>query len=619
MKMKKFIVSLLVVVFSLVIVGCKTDDNTIKHDVRFLDGTNVLKTVQVVEGEKVTRPTELESKTGFEFVNWFSTPSKNHKFDFNKEIVEAVDVYAGFTEYQEDTRDWYLLGSGTSKLLAASDWGKNITDDHKLTKTSGKNEFSITLDLLKDDEFQFGGPEWIHKRGFGYLEVLTNSEGTVMFSGTGGGYGEVTAKGRNIKVEADGNYTFTLKTYPKDDYYNTSEPSYTEESKEIHNIGTYDIINWVRNGDPLERPEIITDFYIKGEMITEWGAMNPVFEIYNNYTKMTRNEEDYTKTIYLDKDDEILFTSTNTLNGIASAGTKCLRYNELDTASQELFTKSSSSNLIVKESGLYTFNYNMTADKLVVTVDKTYVVPEADYYLAGVIGDDSWNQVTATSVKANYKFTKVEDSDYLYEITLRLAEGEEFIIEGLKAGSTERGQYGTEGWNQLGTYNYTYLMKNANFAPFNLTGQYPNYNVKPLVSSNYRIVFNSYSKIITIESVEDIVYDIYIKGSGINDWKANFGADWKFTQSETNPNQYEYEIELEGTEEFGMELHNEGATTGYGTFLNKLLFGEAEGNVNAKFMGATNNNFKASEAGTFKIVVDASDINNVVVNIFLVS
>ena len=85
--MKKFIVSLLVVVFSLVIVGCKTDDNTIKHDVRFLDGTNVLKTVQVVEGEKVTRPTELESKTGFEFVNWFSTPSKNHKFDFNKEIV----------------------------------------------------------------------------------------------------------------------------------------------------------------------------------------------------------------------------------------------------------------------------------------------------------------------------------------------------------------------------------------------------------------------------------------------------------------------------------------------------------------------------------------------------
>ena len=74
-------------------------------------------------------------------------------------------MYAGFTEYQEDTRDWYLLGSGTSKLLAASDWGKNITDDHKLTKTSGKNEFSITLDLLKDDEFQFGGLEWIHKRG----------------------------------------------------------------------------------------------------------------------------------------------------------------------------------------------------------------------------------------------------------------------------------------------------------------------------------------------------------------------------------------------------------------------------------------------------------------------
>ena len=114
-------------------------------------------------------------------------------------------------------------------------------------------------------------------------------------------------------------------------------------------------------------------------------------------------------------------------------------------------------------------------------------------------------------MKANYKFTKVEDSDYLYEITLRLAEGEEFIIEGLKAGSTERGQYGTEGWNQLGTYNYTYLMKNANFAPFNLTGQYPNYNVKPLVSSNYRIVFNSYSKIITIESVEDIVYDNILK------------------------------------------------------------------------------------------------------------
>lgn len=610
--MKKIILSMVVAICAILVVACNPTDNTTKHDVRFMDGTNVLKTVQVVEGEKVSRPMDLETKTGYDFVNWFSTPSKNHKFDFEQEINAAVDVYAGFSQYQEDTRAWYVLGSGKSELLASSDWGKNLSDSHKLTKVPGKNEFTITLDLLKDDEFQFGGADWIHKRGFGYLETTDTSDGTIVFSGSGGGIGEVTAKGRNSKVVMDGNYTITLVTFPADDTYNTSDPSYTEEQKEVYNLGTYDYVKWVRNGDPLVIPEVVTDFYIKGSGVTAWA------DIYNNSTKLTREGTLYTYKVYLNEDEEFLFTSTNTLNGVSSSGAKYIRSTSLDDSSKLLFDASSSYNIIAKASGLYTFTYDLETDKLSATVDTAYEVQLADYYLTGSYGEgNNWTQVTADSVNEDYKFIRVGDTT-VYEISLPLEAGIQFQIEALKAGSTGRGVYATDGFNQLGNYNFTYLKTNPNFVAFDLTGEYPNNNIKPLVSGTYKISFDSYSKIITI-TLDEVGYDIYIKGSGINGWAANFSDDWKFTQSTTNKNLYEFSITLEGTEEFGFELHDEGATTGYGTFLNKNSFGEAENNVNSKFIDPAKGNFVASEAGNYKIVVDVTDINKVVVNIFLVA
>lgn len=588
--MRKAIVLIFMVLFALILVACKPDeDSSTKFDVNFIDGDTTLRTVQVEEGSLVTRPTDLESKSGFDFVDWYSTPSKSHRFDFTQPITANVNVYVGFSQYQEDTRDWYVLGSGTSLLLSQSNWGNNITADHELNKEAAdKNEFSITLDLLAGDEFQFGGEGWTHKRGFGYLLTDRLEDGTIVFSGAGGGLGEVSAKGMNIKVELSGNYTVTLRTYPADDTYNTNDPSYTEENREVYNLGTYDYISWVRNGDPVDVVEVTTDFYIKGSNITQWQ------DIFNNATRFTKDGDIYTLAVYLTTDEEFLFTSQNIVDGVSSAGTKFVRFGNLDTTSQALFDESNN-NMIAKASGLYVFTFNTETDVLSVTLDTDYSVPAADFYLTGVVGEDSWNQVTEDSVNPSYQFSQVGVTSN-YELIITLAEGAQFQIEALKAGSTGRGTFGTEGWNQLGNYNFTFLRENEKFAAFDLTGQYPNWNIKALEAGSYKITFDYYSKLITITDSE-ASYDLYIKGAGINDWDHVFSSDYRFT--ETTPGVFVIDIYLPLNSEFGLDLYPEGTETGQ--FINKTALGTATGNVNSLFTGGTNTNLLTSVAGQYVI------------------
>lgn len=207
------------------------------------DGKTVLKTIEVEKGKVVDLP-KVE-KDGYEFLGWYATPQMNRKFDFKQTINEDTNVYGGFTKFVEDKREFYILGSGKSKLLAKSSWGKLINDEFKLEKQKSNKEniYKITIDLEKGDEFQFAiNDKWQNQRGFGYLSAI-EKDGVKYFENSGG-LGEVNTKKANIKVAKSGKYTFTLKTHPAEDYYDTKDEHYSEETKENYNLNPYDVISW---------------------------------------------------------------------------------------------------------------------------------------------------------------------------------------------------------------------------------------------------------------------------------------------------------------------------------------------------------------------------------------
>ncbi|MDR1705324.1 MAG: hypothetical protein LBS19_11660 [Clostridiales bacterium] len=335
--------------------------------VEFMDGESVLKTEEAAPGGTVEA--FAPEKEGSVFVGWFATPTMNHVYDFEAPINENTRIFAGFAVEQADVRDFYVVGSGKSSLLVSSSWGNNIADEHKLEKDADANEYSITLDLLAGDQFQFAmNSSWENKRGYGYIPNPADEDGTVYFTGEGGGYGDVNSKGQNITCQVDGNYTLTLTTFPGNDIYDTSASSYTEETKEVYNQGTFDTITWVRNGDVLEAADVITTYYIKGEKITEWA------DVYSEETGTVQDGALYTLTVTLEEGDVFLFTSQVQSGDIVSVGSEYLRYGNLDEAAQELLTPQNpdnieGSNMVAISGGTYTFTYNSETDVLSVVLN----------------------------------------------------------------------------------------------------------------------------------------------------------------------------------------------------------------------------------------------------------
>ena len=92
------------VTMSLGLVACgpteeESEGNT--HTVTFMDGDTVLKTEEVEDGATVSEYTPTK-EGGYEFVDWFATPSKNHEYDFTTPITDDVTIYAGFTLFKDD-------------------------------------------------------------------------------------------------------------------------------------------------------------------------------------------------------------------------------------------------------------------------------------------------------------------------------------------------------------------------------------------------------------------------------------------------------------------------------------------------------------------------------------
>lgn len=586
-----------VVLCMAVFVACNpTSTDPTQYTVTYYDadGTTVLKTEKVDAGAKAVNWTP--EKDGYEFVNWYATPGFTHLFSFDDAINENKSVFAQWASAQQsvDTRTYYIVGSGTSPVLSTSSWGDVINDDMKMTKSATENKYTFTVDLFEGDYFQFAiNGDWHNQRGYGYLQELKLSDGTVVFSGSGT-IGENSSLRQNIKVELSGNYTFTLTTHPDDDTYETTHASYTEANKEAFNINPLDTITWVRNGDVEAEVDVVTDFYIKGSGITGWK------DLYNAATKMTNNEGIYTLTVYLKEADEFLFTSRNTIGTTVSVGTEYLRASNLDEASKSYLNQTASYNMVAKESGTYTFTYTKATSVLSVTFDGTVVPVAADYYIDGTF------DATAADWSGycfNSKFKLVETATPgVYALTnVAMKADSQIIIQAFKAGSTERGTWGTESYNGLGSYNYTYLY-NGGAAFSAVSGE--NQNIKVLTAGNYDITFDSYSKMITIVETPTSpdTLDIYIKGEGINGWAHAFSDDYKFDLA-SNEENYEYTLVVADstTVTFGLEKHPKGETTGYGDYIGAAAMGST-GTANSLFTPATGTNFTCSTAGTYKIV-----------------
>lgn len=587
MKKAKWIAMILIAAMvAALFTGCGGSPKETLLSVEYMDGDTVLKTEEVPQGGSATAWTP--EKEGQTFVGWFATPTMSVEFDFGKPITENTKVFAGFSAYAEDTRAWAIVGSGKGDLLMSSNWGKVISDAHKLEKT-GDNQYSITLDLYEGDEFQFAiNTQWHHKRGYGYLETASDASGEV-FSGSGG-IGETAAKGQNIKVARDGNYTITLHTHPGDDYYDETNASYSEANKEVFNLSDFDKITWARNGDAAELSTVVTNFYIKGAGITLWA------DLYNDATGFAKVGDTHTLTVYLREGEEFMFTSLVTDNGASAVGSEYIRFENLDESSRALFT--GSGNIIASKAGTYTFTYNETDKVLSATLDSEEPMAECDFYIDGNFDGHSWND---TYYDPGFKFTALGGD--LYELkNVTLNEGAEFIIQSFEKDAQSGGK--------LGAYNFLYYRGDDSFVA--ASPENSNYNLKVAKSGAYNIIFNAYAKVIEITPAgqEDTVH---IKGSFVESWNiidpdTNLPSDeYKLTQQDGV-----YEITMTITEDMvaggaswqaGLMVNT---TTGTdGEWIGASNLGTDSGdNANALFRPESGNNLTCTTAGTYRVTFD---------------
>lgn len=610
MKKLKWIAMALVLVLGMAaFAACKPDEpETPVFTVTYYDGTTVLKTEEVEEGGYAT-DWEPEAKEGMEFSDWYVDAGLNRVFDFEGEAITAdKSLYAGYVAVgTDDTRTWAIVGSGQGDILSSSAWGTVITDVHALEKTEGENEFTITLDLYEDDQFQFAtDTSWMNQRGFGYIPLAdrtmtVDGEEVTPFSG-GGGIGETADKQSNIIVEYPGNYTFTLTTYPDEDYYDDNV------NNGLVSISNFDTITYEYNGPAAELSSTVTEFYIKGQDITQWGDM------YNPATQMTRVGSTYTLTVYLKAGDQVMFTSLNVdrETGESTVGTTYINVTNLDEESASLFT-AAGNNMTVNTSGEYTFTYDADSKTLSAALDEDAAPLQADYYLDGSFGGLSWNQ---SFYDPDYKFAAVGNDVYTLD-GIELAAGDEIVIQSFTQGATE------ESGEKLAAYNFRYY-RGTDGAFEAADADNNNYNIAVVTAGTYNIEFDAYAKIITIVPA-DMQHTVYIKGSFVEGWKitdenGELIDDYKLEETSDGV----FEITMTITDEMvadgatwqaGLQLDT---TTGNdGTFIGAGALGDdAADNANALFRPETGNNLTSTTAGTYRFVYD---LNTGKLNIYKVT
>lgn len=105
-----------------------------KYKVEFFNGSEVVKTTEVVKDSKVTAPT-APTKSGFTFLGWYKDSSFKTKFDFDVPIVSDTNVYARLVKNPS---------APTSVKVASADYNKLTVNWAKVTGASGYDVYRAT-------------------------------------------------------------------------------------------------------------------------------------------------------------------------------------------------------------------------------------------------------------------------------------------------------------------------------------------------------------------------------------------------------------------------------------------------------------------------------------------
>ena len=368
-------VLLLVGVLAFTLAACDPDDpgnegQDNKVTVTFVHGNTTIRAEQVGKGSAATMFEDYVPEIeGCDFLGWYAAPSMMIPFDFDTVVFnEDTTIFAKApnSNQPDDTRTWYLAGAFMSADLLENNYGAVLSEAATFKPVAGKkNTFEITVDLYEGDQFQLitgNTVGWLSQRGYGHIEDAT--VGDVTYFTSDGGLGNPGTRRMNAKVQVDGNYTLTLKTYPANDTYDTENPEYTEEKHEVFNNSIFDYITWERNGDPVGEvgvDETEYDFYIKGEHITDWGAPK------DDQYKMTEDNGVYTLTIALEANDNFMFYSYDPVE--EANGTLFIKAENIDreNSAEEILGSPESGNLTVSAAGTYTFTWTRSTGVLVVT------------------------------------------------------------------------------------------------------------------------------------------------------------------------------------------------------------------------------------------------------------
>lgn len=350
-KMLGIILACTTVMMSVCACGNSTDDKE-KITVTFMNGDEKLGEVTATAGEKLSDYEKYEKVDGFEFLGWFETPTflETSKKDLKTVTFEKdTTLYGSFksTNVTEDTRLWYIVGTGGNPDLAASNWAADVDDSVKEAcqlKATGKetNEFSITLNLYDGDQFQIIHDwAWDGQKGYGCFTSIDDSQ-----MENGGGLGG-TDDTSNINVIKDGNYTITLTTDPDNSLQDT--------------------LTIVRNGDATEsakEPETDDNAYavtdatgivVKGSWVSDWSE--------NKDLERVEGTNKFTITMDLDAGTELYFMVYD--NG-ADTGLGMNATAVTDGDSKALLEDAY--NIKVAEAGTYTFTVD--AETMTITITK---------------------------------------------------------------------------------------------------------------------------------------------------------------------------------------------------------------------------------------------------------
>lgn len=322
-----------------------------KITVTFMNGKTQLGQVTGNKGAVLSDYAKYEAVEGYEFLGWFETPTflASSKKDLATATFDKdTTLYGSFKSQNvaEDTRKWYVVGAGSSPILAASNWAGSVEDAVKEScqlKATGKatNEFSLSIDLFAGDQFQIIYDwQWNGQKGYGCFTTIDDTQ-----MENGGGLAGSSDKS-NINVIMDGNYTITLTTDPDN--------------------AAQDTLVIVRNGDPVggkedtsKEPEYVvsekTGIVVKGSWVSDWSENKELTRVEGTNTfKISMELAAGTELYFMVYDN-----GADTGLGMNATAIK-------DDASKALLEEAY--NIKVKDAGTYTFTVD--ADAMTITVAK---------------------------------------------------------------------------------------------------------------------------------------------------------------------------------------------------------------------------------------------------------